>query len=148
MEKNCGALRRSFARTLTTVNNATKSKWFLGGAIVGIFVWTVIRGIPAWPLSAYGMNIWVFVLIDLITSVPYVICINQVVRGIRTLPARMLVLHGAIIACSFAAPYLYLFWTAGAAMPTWVLIVAVSVVAVLAIVGPLRKIVAAWKGVR
>ena len=134
--------------TYSALDKAMNSRWFLGGTDVGVFVFTVVRGIPAWPLMTYGMQIWLFILIDLITAYPYVWAIKNVVTGLRTRGAWKLTGDGIIVAVSFLAPYVYILWSAGEAMPIWALTVAITVIVVLALVGPIRKIVGAMKGVR
>lgn len=142
------ALKRSLKRTLSRIAQATDSKWFLSSAILGIFAFAVARGLTALPLGQYGFNIWIFLLIDLVTTPPYVLSINRVVRDFRRLPAWKLTAHGLSIAGSFVAPYLYLLWSAGQSMPRWVLILTLSVIAGLAIAGPIRKIATMRKEVR
>ncbi len=141
-------LKSSLKRIGAVITRETNSKWFLSGAILGVFAFAVARGLTALPLSQYGFNIWIFILIDLITTPPYVLCINRVVRGIRTMPMRKLIFDGVVIALSFIAPYWYLFWSAGQQMPTWTLVFALCVIVGLAAVGPIRKLIRAWKGAR
>lgn len=148
MDTEIGGSEGTARSTFRVISRATNSRWFLGSASLGIFLFTVVRGMAAWPLSMYGMQIWIFILIDFVTAFPYVWGINNIVRGIRTREAWKLLADGAVVVVSFMAPYLYLFLSAGSAMPLWVVLSAVMIIIVLALVGPIRKILGAWKHVR
>lgn len=148
MAVSYGALKTRLRSTFKIIAKTANSRWFLGGAIIGVFAFAAARGLSALPLTQYGFNIWIFLLIDLITTPPYVLCINNVIRGLRTLPSWKLLVNGVMIACSFIAPYLYLVWSAGQKMPQWTLILTLSIIVGLAVIGPIRKLGTAWKGVR
>ena len=143
-----GVFRVRLRHVCATIARVTDNKWFLRSAIVGVFVFAAVRALPALPLTQYGFSIWVFLLIDLVTTPPYVLCINHVIRGIRTLPVWRLLVDAFVIAGAFLAPYTYLLLVTGQEMPQWALVLTLSVILGLAVVGPIRKLVVAWKGVR
>lgn len=136
-------MTRNWQYVKEKVSRAIQTKWFVGGTGLAVFAWTVIRGVPAWPLSMYGMNIVVFILIDLVTAFPYVWFIRNIVTGINSRPVWKLVLDSIGMGISFVAPYGYILWSTGEQIPTWVLAVVVAVIAAMAVLGPIRKITSA-----
>ena len=93
--------------------------------VIGIVVFTLLRFFVAREtLEQYGLNIWVFGFIDLITAVPYAIGTARVVGAIvdRDLPAAST--WAGIAAVSFFAPYGYILWAGqDATFPTTVYVV-------------------------
>jgi hypothetical protein len=79
--------------------------------VVTIVLFTIGRLVlAAQTLEDYGLNIWIFGLIDLATAIPYAVGVAKVVEGFidRRLRAAS---TWAVVACvSFLAPYLYIFW--------------------------------------
>jgi hypothetical protein len=55
----------------------------------------------------------------------------------------MLLTNGLGIAAFFAAPYIYIYWSAGQAMPTTVVLIVTCLILLLASVGRIRKVVVA-----
>lgn len=128
---------------------AINSRWFLRSAVVGVFAFAAARALAAWPvLAPYGVNLWVFLAIDLVTSPPYVYCINGFIRSIRADAAGKTVLNGLGIAGSFAAPYVYIYWVGGPAMPTTAIVILAVIILAFLILGPVRKIVTTLRAVR
>ncbi len=136
-------LRLESRRIGNLLSGMAHTKWFVGGTGLAVIVWTILRGIPAWPLAAYGMSIPVFVAIDIVTAFPYVVFIRNIVTGLGSRPAWKLMLDGVGVSVMFMAPYLYVLWSAGANIPRWTLVVVVLIIAMLALVGPIRKITSA-----
>lgn len=125
------------------------SKWFLGSAMFGGFAYAVVRAIIAAPaLALYSVNIWVFLLIDVATVPPYVLCINRTIRHFRYASWLENMANGSGIALSFAAPYVYVFFAGGPAMPGWAMAVFLLIIAVFAALGPIRTIAKKVREVR
>ena len=79
--------------------------------VVTIVLFTLVRLLVAREtLQSYGLNIWVFGVIDLVTAVPYAVGVAKVVEGL--IDRRPGTTTGwAVVACvSFLAPYLYILW--------------------------------------
>lgn len=63
-------------------------------------------------LKEYGVDPWLFLLIDAVTGVTYVLGIEQLVVAIRSKRQRnwkVLICWALLVTLSFALPYLYLF---------------------------------------
>ena len=116
--------------------------------VVSIVAFTLARFFVAQgTLERYGLNIWVFGFIDLITAVPYALGTARVVGAIvdRDLPSAS---SWAIVAgVSFIAPYAYIVWAGqDATFPAPVYVVLAVLVAIFganALVSVLRKVRAA-----
>ena len=93
--------------------------------VIGIVLFTLARFFVAREtLEQYGLNIWIFGFIDLITAIPYAIGTARVVGAIvdRDLPAAGT--WAGIAAVSFFAPYGYILWSGqDATFPTSVYVV-------------------------
>ena len=113
--------------------------------VITIVGFTLLRFVVAKEtLEGYGLNIWVFGFIDLITAVPYAIGVARVVGAmIDREPSRASA--WAVVACgSFLAPYVYIAWAGqDASFPTGVyvaLIVLMVVFGTNAALGVRRKV--------
>lgn len=116
--------------------------------VIGIVAFTLLRFFVAKEtLEQYGLNIWIFGFIDLITAVPYAIGTARVVGAIvdRDLPSASK--WAGIAAVSFFAPYAYILWAGqDATFPTTVYVVLGVLVAIFganAVWGIIRKVRAA-----
>ena len=79
--------------------------------VVTIILFTLVRlVVAAQTLEDYGLNIWVFGLIDLVTAVPYAIGVAKVVEGFIDRRPRATSTWAVVAAVSFLAPYLYIVW--------------------------------------
>jgi len=81
---------------------------------VGILlVYSVIRFVfVGATLSGYGINPWIFLTIDIATTVTYVIGVEMLVVSLmakRGYPLPKTIGWGSLAAMSFVLPYLYLF---------------------------------------
>ena len=79
--------------------------------VLGVVAFTVARLVVAHEtLEEYGLNIWIFGIIDLATAVPYAIGVAKVVEAL--IDRRPGTASGwAMVACvCFLAPYLYIVW--------------------------------------
>jgi hypothetical protein len=79
--------------------------------VVTIVLFTLARlVVAAETLRDYGLNIWVFGVIDLVTAIPYAVGVAKVVEAFIDRRPRS-ASTWAIVACvSFLAPYLYILW--------------------------------------
>lgn len=95
--------------------------------VVGIVGFTLLRFVVAREtLEGYGLNIWVFGFIDLITAVPYAVGVARVVTAMIDKNPTGASGWAAIAAGSFLAPYLYIAWAGqDASFPTTVYVVLV-----------------------
>lgn len=82
-------------------------------AIAISLAYTVVRFIFVQvSLAGYGVNPWVFLVVDTITGVVYVLCIEQLILTFRTRQKGVWwrpVLWSGFTAMAFALPYLYIF---------------------------------------
>ena len=81
------------------------------GWVIGVVLFTIGRFFVAYgALERYGVNIWMFGFIDIVTAIPYGVSTARVVGALvdRSFHAFT---QWAFIACAtFLAPYLYLLW--------------------------------------
>lgn len=79
--------------------------------VVTIVVFTLVRLLVArGTLEKYGLNIWVFGVIDLVTALPYAIGVAKVVTAMVDRQVGSAGRWAAIAAASFLAPYVYIAW--------------------------------------
>jgi hypothetical protein len=91
--------------------------------VVGVLAYGLARTFVVWgALAGYGVNPWVYGLIDLVSSVPYAIGTARVVTGTIDRDWARVRKWGLIAAVAFIAPDLYIL-TAGHAMPAIVYVV-------------------------
>lgn len=91
---------RSRLRTVLTV-----------GWVIGVVAFTLARFFVAREtLMQYGLNIWVFGFIDLITAVPYAIGVAEVVGSLVDREPARASKWAMVAAVSFLAPYFYVAW--------------------------------------
>lgn len=110
--------------------------------LVAVIAWAVARilAVQVW-LTEYGVNVWVFAVVEIVSSVPYGIgtarCVVSLVDR-RVVPA---VTWGVIAAVSYLAPDVYML-SAGEDLPPLSVAIIISVVAVLgatSLVAAIRK---------
>jgi nitrate/nitrite transporter NarK len=79
--------------------------------VVGIVVFTLGRLIVAkGTLEEYGLNLWVFAVIDLVTAVPYALGVAKVVTSMIDRNYAGTTTWATVAAASFLAPYAYIAW--------------------------------------
>lgn len=79
--------------------------------IVGVVLFTIGRFAVAYgTLERYGVNLWMFGAIDLLTAVPYGLGTARLVGAIVDRRFQSATRWGVVSAASFLAPYLYLAW--------------------------------------
>ena len=93
--------------------------------IAGVVLFTVARFAVAYStLERYGMNMWLFGLIDLATALPYGIATARLVGAIVDRQLQGAARWGVIASASFLAPYLYVAWAGrDVGLPTVVYVV-------------------------
>lgn len=90
-----------------------KRAWI--GGVVG---YSVLRAVIAWSVfSDYGVNPWVFAVIDVGTAIPYAWCIAELPGAIIARQSRRLVAMVSVAIVTFFAPYAYV-WLAADGAPT------------------------------
>lgn len=79
--------------------------------VVGIVLFTLGRLVVAkGTLEEYGLNLWVFGVIDLVTAVPYALGVAKVVTAMIDRNFAGTTTWAAVAAGSFLAPYAYIAW--------------------------------------
>ena len=116
--------------------------------VIGIVLFTLARFFVAREtLEQYGLNIWIFGFIDLITAVPYAIGTARVVGAIVDRDLANAGKWAGIAAASFFAPYAYILWAGqDATFPTTVYVILAILIAIFganAVWGVVRKVRAA-----
>lgn len=100
--------------------------------IVGVVAFTLLRLFVAQEtLVQYGLNIWVFGVIDLVTAVPYAVGIARVVEAMVDRDAKGASGWLVVAGFSFVAPYGYVALAGrDASFPTgvWIILVVVMVI--------------------
>lgn len=116
--------------------------------VIGIVLFTLARFFVAREtLEQYGLNIWIFGFIDLVTAVPYAIGTARVVGAIVDRDLGNASKWAGIAAISFFAPYGYILWAGqDATFPATVYVILGVLVAIFganAVWGIVRKVRAA-----
>jgi hypothetical protein len=116
--------------------------------VVSIVLFTLARFFVAREtLEQYGLNIWVFGFIDLITAIPYAVGTARVVGALVDRDLAGASTWAGIAAVSFFAPYGYILWAGqNATFPTTVYVILGVLIAIFganAVWGIVRKVRAA-----
>jgi hypothetical protein len=115
------------------------------GWVVGVVLFTIGRFFVAYgALDRYGVNIWMFGFIDIVTAVPYGVSTARVVGALVDHRYQAFTRWAFVAGATFLAPYLYLAWAGrDHEMPTIVYVV-LALMCVLfganAIRGMLKKV--------
>ena len=119
--------------------------WFARAWIVGVFGYSVLRALVVWPtLGTYGVNPWVFLLIDVVTAWPYAYGQVRVVKAMRARQWGDTQLWALITLLSFVAPYLYIVGAGSGDMP----LLAYIIIGILMVAFGAASIVRLFKQVR
>jgi hypothetical protein len=114
------------------VHHGSRRQIFEISWVVGVVAFTFLRLLVAQEtLVQYGLNIWVFGFIDLITAVPYAVGVARVVEAMVDRDAKGASGWLLVAGFSFVAPYAYVALAGtDASFPVgvWVLLVVVMVV--------------------
>ncbi len=77
--------------------------------IAGVIAYTILRFAIAWEtLNRYGLNIWIFGILDVGTAVPYAIGTSRLVTSMVDKKLQVAAGWLAVAAISFVAPYFYI----------------------------------------
>lgn len=116
------------------------------GASVALVVWVVFRFTAVWgTLRKYGVNPWIFLVLDVATIWPYVRGISHLLTAIKRNDSFFKsVIWASVVIVSFSLPYAYLYVAGGREFPMIVDIVIIGVVILLA-VGAVVKIVRQYR---
>lgn len=100
------------------------------GWVVGIVLFTIGRFFVAYgTLERYGINIWVFGFIDIVTAVPYGVSTARLVGALVDRDFTGISQWGLVACFSFLAPYLYLAWEGShAGLPTLIYVVLAALI--------------------
>lgn len=100
--------------------------------VISIVVFTLARFFVAQEtLERYGLNIWVFGFIDLVTAVPYALGTARVVGAMVDRDLSAASRWAGVAAFCFIAPYAYIVWSGkDATFPTAVYVVLAILVAI------------------
>jgi hypothetical protein len=105
----------------------------------GIVAFSIARALIAWPtLGRYGVNPWTFLVLDIVTALPYGIGQALTVKILRDRDRapREALPWALVVAAAFLAPYIYIFSASGS-MP---LLAYLGVLAWMAVFGVLAVI--------
>ena len=112
--------------------------------ISGVVAYAVIRGLILWStIGEYGVNPWVFVVIDVGTAWPYAYGQLRVVHEARLKNWRGTQRWSLVALAAFAAPYVYIVGAGSGQLPpvAWVVIgLLVTSLGVASVVRTVRQI--------
>lgn len=121
-----------------------KKAWILG--VVG---YSTLRAVIAWGLfRGYGVNPWVFAVIDIGTAIPYAWSIADLPGSIVRAKAVPIIRNLIVAVVTFMAPYAYI-WRVAADAPTNLragLIILLVCLLGAAVVGVIRKVLIGMRG--
>lgn len=116
-------------------------------AIIGLIAYAIVRFFLVGALFAsHGVNPWVFLAIDCLTAITYVLGLEHLVVALKDtrFHAGQLLAWGFLAAASFAAPYAYVFVAShtlpdGLALGLGIVIVLLLANAVIGLLKRLRR---------
>jgi len=101
--------------------------------------YSLLRAVLAWPLLRhYGINPSAFLVLDVGTAYPLGVAQVRIVQGFCARDFAAVQVWGGIAGVSFITPYAYLLVAGGEAMPMYVKVGLVAVVALIAAASVLR----------
>ena len=112
-------------------DGAHRLGWFGKAWVVGVFGYSVLRSLVVWPtLSEYGVNPWLFLMIDLSTAWPYAYGQVRIVKAIRRGDTRSIQIWSVVALLAFLAPYAYIAGAGSGELPVlaWAVIGSLVVV--------------------
>ena len=93
--------------------------WFGRAWVAAIFGYSVLRAVVVWPtLGGYGVNPWIFLIVDVATAWPYAVGQVRVVQGLRRRNWKKVETWGLVTLAAFFAPYAYIVGAGSGEMPT------------------------------
>ena len=113
--------------------------------VIGVVAFVIVRFAIAYSaLNEYGLTVWVFGILDIVTAVPYAIGTARLVTSLADHDVQAAARWGIVACISFLAPYLWVAWAGrDGEFPTAVYItIAVLVVClgINAIVGVAKRV--------
>jgi hypothetical protein len=99
--------------------------WIGRAWILGVFAFSVARALVVWPtLGDFGVNPWIFLVIDVVTAFPYAYGQVRVVNGARAGDWRDVQIWAFVTFVMFIAPYAYIVGAGSGEMPllAWIII--------------------------
>lgn len=86
--------------------------------IIGVVGYSILRAVIAWGLFRdYGVNPWVFAVIDIGTAIPYATAVAELPAAITRSDGRGIARHLVVAVVTFLAPYAYI-WVTAEGAPT------------------------------
>ena len=81
--------------------------------IIGVVGYSILRAVIAWGLFRdYGVNPWIFAIIDVGTAIPYATAVAELPGAIARSDRRGSARHLVVAVVTFMAPYAYIWLTA------------------------------------
>lgn len=103
--------------------------WFFAVAAWAIFRITMVG---TW-LADYGVNTWVFAVVEICSSIPYGFGSACFIRALAARQTQKIATWGLITAASYVAPDVYLL-TSGRSMPASTYVIIIAIVLCLAVI--------------
>lgn len=115
-------------------------RWLTASINVGALVYVLLRALAVWgELGRYGVNPIVFLVLDVVTIVPYTWGLTQLWGYMRDVVSFRQMLIGALFAIvGFTLPYVYVY-LAGGSMPLATKLIVLGIIFFILIVGPYRE---------
>ena len=116
--------------------------------IIGVVAFVIVRFAIAYSaLNEYGLTVWIFGILDIVTAVPYAIGTARLVTSLVDKDVQAAARWGIVACISFLAPYVWVAWAGrDGEFPTAVYITIAVLVVCLgtnAIVGVAKRVRAA-----
>jgi hypothetical protein len=113
--------------------------------IIGVVAFVIVRFAIAYSaLNEYGLTVWIFGILDIVTAVPYAIGTARLVTNLVDKNVQVAARWGIVACISFLAPYAWVAWAGrDGEFPTAVYITIAVLVVCLgtnAIVGVLKRV--------
>lgn len=115
-------------------------RWLTTSINIGVAAYVVLRAVAVWgELGKYGVDPFVFLVLDVVTIVQYTWGLTQLwgyMRGITSVKWMFVGAVSAII--GFTLPYIYVY-LAGGSMPLSTKLIVLAIILFIVIVGPYRE---------
>lgn len=115
-------------------------RWLSASINIGVAAYVVLRALAVWgELGKYGVNPIVFLILDVVTILPYTWGLTQLWGYMRGIAGVKRMIVGAMSAiCGFTLPYVYVY-LAGGSMPLSTKLIVLAIILFIVIVGPYRE---------
>ena len=113
--------------------------------VVGVVLFVIARFAVAYSaLNDYGLTVWIFGFLDIVTAIPYAIGTARLVTSLVDRNLQSAARWGTVASASFLAPYLWVAWAGrNGEFPKPVYVVVVALVVCLganAVIGVMRRV--------